>query len=315
MNKIFLTRGIIVLALVGLMSTVFVSNVFADSHPQQESKGFFGEVTDATEHSVTLLLKNGETVVVVAPAERHFDFGEGETEGFSAVPIGSRVAVLALVNADGQWELKKGRTIPAKTTVLHRTYTVINVTGNTVVAQDADTGAEVIVELRFEPAVDLTGQEVTFIGRQIEVGRFVATKAVTLGKVVDRLRVHVEKARSVAEERGDAGRRRVRAQKLAALKNRLERHVTKQIDRLTQLLVESPDEAKAELQIVQDNIKKHLRAALAVLDKTPEDVDRILHRRVVNALVVEGGVNVEANHITLLTPGYAKVIVAVVDGT
>ena len=218
-------------------------------------------------------------------------------------------------SADGQWELKKGRTIPAKITVLHRTYTVINVTGNTVVAQDADTGAEVIVELRFEPSVDLTGHEVTFIGRQIEAGRFVATKAVTLSKVVERLRVHVEKERSVEEGRGDAVRRRVHAQKLAALKTRLERHVTKQIDRLTQLLVESPEEAKAELHRVQDNIKKHLRAALAVLDKTPEDVDRILHRRVVNALVVEGGVNVEANHITLLTPGHAKVIVAVVDGT
>ena len=315
MKKIFLTPGIIVLALAGLMSTVFVGNAFADSHSKQESKGFFGEVTNATEDSVTLLLKNGETVVVAAPAEKHFDFGEGEVEGFGAVPIGSRVAVLAFVNADGQWELKKGRTIPAKTAVLHRTFTVINVTGDTVVAQDAETGAEVIVELRFEPGVDLTGQEVTFIGRQIEAGRFVATRAITLSKVVERLRVHVEKERSAEEGRGDAARRRVQAQKLAALKNRLGRHVTKQIDRLTQLLVESPEEAKAELHKVQDNIKKHLRAALAVLDKTPEEVDRVLHRRVINALVVEGGVNVEDNHITLLTQGHAKVIVAVVDGT
>ena len=315
MNSKSLIRFMIGAALLGLISVVSLGSTPVSAQTDAERRGFFGEVLEATEGAITLQLKNEETVVIVSSDETTVNLGDGEDGGLAAVPVGSRFAALAEMNTDGEWVMKKGRTIPSRPTRQHRTYTVLERTGDTIIAKDADTGEEVIIELKFEPGEDLQGQEVTFIVRQLEGGRFEAFRAVGLRKIVARLQAHVEKKKQRAEQALDNAARDRNQRQVAVLKERLEGHVTKQVDRFTQVLLESPDESRVALEKALDNIKEGFKAALAALDKTGDEADEVLERRVVNAIVTEGGVNADEGLLTLRTRGDVDITVAVVEST
>lgn len=311
MNSKSLIRFMIGAALLGLISVVSLGSTPVSAQTDAERRGFFGEVLEATEGAITLQLKNEETVVIVSSDETTVNLGDGEDGGLGAVPVGSRFAALAEMSTDSEWVMKKGRTIPSRPTRQHRKYTVLERTGDTIIAKDADTGEEVIIELKCEPGEDLQGQEVTFIVRQLEGGRFDAFRAVGLRKIVARLQAHVEKKKQRAEQALDNAARDRNQRQLALLKERLEGHITKQVDRFTQVLLESPDESRVAL----DNIKEGFKAALAALDKTGDEADEVLERRVVNAIVTEGGVNADEGLLTLRTRGDVDLTVAVVEST
>ena len=304
--KKHLTQAVSVLALVLLISLVSVTGAFAQTG---EKQGFIGEVTAASSTSVTLELKSGETVVIEAPPDP-VDLGEGEVQGFAGLPIGSRFAALASKGVSGEWLLEKGRIIPARARQQHRHYTVLKRIGNTLVAKDGDTGVEVIIELEFELDEDLLGEEVTFIGTQVEAGRFRAKGRVALRKIVERLQKHVEKKKRSADQEPEGGAKKRKLRQLEALEKRLEGHVAKQIDRFTEVLVESHDVDRAALDVALEKIKEGFRAALEALGKTAEDVDEALERRVLHAVVAEGGVNLEDSLLTLRTRGDVEVTVS-----
>ena len=214
---------------------------------QTKKTGYFGEVTGVEGESFTIAQKNGEAVSLafdesteVRQARAESDGGQG---GLGERHIGSRVAVLAETRGDGLFAAKV-TVIPSAARERHLTLTVIDRTGDVIVAE-TKSGEEVLVELQFEPPEELKGQLVTFIGEQVEAGRFRAKSVVGVRTIVDRLERHVRSKKKQVDEERDAGKSKVHGRRLAQLQKRLQAAVAEQLDRFSEVLPKSPDQARA----------------------------------------------------------------------
>ena len=316
-----MARVVAILAQALLVSLVSFGSAMAQS-TQGERQAYFGEVVDANEDAITLELSDGKAVLIKGFLDKvslpkiagsSEDSGSADLTPDQIVErlIGARVAVVAS-SSDGDLLAVKISVIPSKTKEQHKTLTVVDRSGNTIIAE-SDSGDEIIVELDFEPAEDLIGQVVTFVGERLEANRFRAKKVVSIRQVVDRLNRHVQdKSEEVDEESTDSANKEKR-ERLAQLKTKLEENIDRQIRRYTQVLVKSPEDARASLEAALENINTRFRNALASLGKAPEDITNKLKQRILQAVV--DSVDIEAGKVHLRTKGGAIVTVAIVKIT
>ena len=310
-----LLRVTTIILAAALFSVAVAGSVLAAPSTQTERQGFFGEITEVGDGVVTLLLSNGESVPIVIDNETEIrvpptDDGE-EAGSLDESHVGSRVAV-ATEMRDGDVVATKLTVIPSRTRQIHRTVTVIERIGNIIVAE-TESGDEVIVELEFEPDEDLKGQVVTFIGRQIEANRISAKRAVGLKAVVDRLDKHVRSRTESAGQERDAAARTAKERQLAELKARLERTITRQLDRFSEVLLKAPEEARAALEQAHDRLSNGLRNALQAIGKKGEELERAVNRRALNGTIET--VNVEDGIVTIRTKGDHTASIGAVDET
>ena len=282
---------------------------------QTKKTGYFGEVTGVENGSLTVTLKNGEVVSLAfdeSTKVRRVRVESDEEPGlFDERHVGSRVAILAETRDNGPFAAKV-TVIPSATRDRHLTLTVIDREGDVIVAE-TKSGEEVLVELDFEPSEELKGQLVTFIGEQLEAGRFRAKSVVGVRKIVDRLERHVRSKTKQVDEERDASKNKAQQRRLGQLKRRLQEAVTEHLDRFSEVLLKSPDQAKAALEEAQERLNKTFRAALGALGKRSEEIDRTLVRRALHGRV--DAISVEDGVVTIVTAGDHVASIAVVDTT
>ena len=274
---------------------------------EQPTVGLFGTVTaiETTTDSVTITLSGGEVVSV--DSNTTYRVPDSDSAALDDIAVGARLAIVAV--DDGGLTASEVVVIPARPAQQHREYTVLKRIGSTLIAKEGETGVEVVIDLEFELEEDLVGEEVTFIGTQVEAGRFKAKGKVALRKIVERLQGHVDQKRRSADQERDEGARGRKLRELEALTERLEGHITKQIDRFTQVIVEAHDEDKPALDEALVKIKERFRTALEAANKKAEDIDEALERRILRAVVTDGGVNLKDRLLTVRTRGDVDVTV------
>ena len=246
----------------------------------EERKGYFGEVTSVTADVVQLELRSGDLIDIRVDPSGEGRVAAGLEEGQTLpdiLTVGVRVAVLAELRGE-EWFAVKLSPIRSKSEDRHLTVTVVSVSGTTVIAESA-AGDEIIIELDFEPPGDLTSQVVTFIGRAIGTNHFKARDATGIQEVVERLGNHVRQKTQEADREGESRAKQNKRRQLAELKARLESAVGAQLDRFVEVLVKSPDDARATLEAALEEIKGRFTSALESLEKPLEEVDQMLERR------------------------------------
>ncbi len=232
-------RALLLVALVALAGVSSFGALLAAPGAQAERQAMFGEVVSNDAGVLTLALKSGETTTVTVVDETELRVPDVEAPTSADIPVGARVALVA-ESREERLVVTKLQVIPSRVRQRHITLTVIDVVDNTVIAE-TENGAEVIVELEFEPTEDLVGQVVTFVGVQVDATRFRARSATSIRKIVERLENHAtrnkERVEAAVEERGKQEAR----ERLAEVKARLEETVKRQLDRFTEVLVKSPN--------------------------------------------------------------------------
>ncbi len=242
-------RKAVAVALAGALALGSIGAALAQSPEEEGGKkhGVFGTVVARGDSELTVKTDQGEEVDLAISADTSFRVpGEAEAD-LSDVPEGGRVAILAQGEADARTALKV-MVVPGKPQREHRVLTVVDISGNTVVAQDSD-GNQIEVELDHEVSQDIRGQLVTFIGLASQKSnRFKANAEVKIAQVVERLELHARKLATRAEAEASAEARAKLEGNLAQLKARLEASMRKHMDVFAEVIARAPEQSKASLK-------------------------------------------------------------------
>ncbi len=259
-------RKLMAVSLAGALALGSIGTALAQSPGEDGDKkyGIFGTVVDKGNSQLTVRTRQGEELELAISADTSFRV-PGETEAdLDSVQEGSRVAVLAQGDADARTALKV-MVVPGEPQRHHRVLTVVDISGNTVIAQDAQ-GNQVEVELDHEVSQDIQGQLVTFIGvASQKSNRFKANAEVKIAQVVERLEAHALKLAERAEAEASAEAKLRLRDNLAQLKARLEASMQKHLDVFTRVIASAPEQSQASLKGALELTLQGYQQALDVL--------------------------------------------------
>lgn len=273
-------------------------------------QGLFGVVTGVTKDTVTVK-KDGETVSLKLDASSTVSVPGIVTPTATDITVGSRVAILAERRADGLYLLKL-TVVPAEPQDKHVTLTVLEVSGRTVIAETSS-GEQIVVELQFDLPGDLKGQLITFIGQQPESNRFRAKAAMKLENVIARLDKHVKEKKGEADRERDPQSKGKKQREVEDLKARLEDNLKSHLDRFAEVIAKAPEQARPALEQALENFKKATEAALRGVDRSPQDVQKVVERRTVKGVVES--IDATSSSVVVRSTGAALVTVKVATGT
>jgi hypothetical protein len=237
------------LLMAGTLAMSTVGAAFADSPAQQSSarQGYFGNVTAKEESSFTVNTRANTEVELAVVQDTHFRAPGAPEVSFDDLELGSRVAILAEEQQDGLTAVKV-MLVPGEPQREHRVLTVVEVTGNMVVAED-EQGNRVEVVLGEELSEDLIGQLVTFVGeRSQQSNRFKANARVKIGQVVQRMEAHSQRLRGQMEDGREDKDRGREERDLARLQERLEVIMQQHLDRFSEIIERAPEQARPHLE-------------------------------------------------------------------
>ncbi|MBI2846786.1 MAG: hypothetical protein HYX82_02785 [Chloroflexi bacterium] len=290
-----------------LMSVVLalsmVGVAFADPHAQEgkAKHGLFGTVTAKGESSFTVQTSQGSTVELAVTGDTKFRVpGEAEAT-FDSIKIGSRIAAQTEGEANQQTALKV-MLVPGEPQREHRVLTVIEISGKTVIAEDAQ-GNRIEVELEHEPSADVKGQLVTFIGtKSRQSDRFKANVEVKIEQVVKRLETHAkEKEAEIKVEVDARAKAHKEREQLADLKARLEANMQRHLDLFAEVIAKAPEQAKASLTAALEMTLKGHKMALEALGESSANAEAKLGLRTATGTVES--VDASANQIIIISRG------------
>lgn len=293
-------RKAVAVALAGALALGSIGTALAQSPGEEGGKkhGIFGTVVARGDSELTVRTRQGEEVDLAISADTSFRVpGEAEAD-LSDVPEGSRVAILAQGEADARTALKV-MVVPGKPQREHRVLTVVDVSGNTVVAQDSD-GNQVEVELDHEVSQDIRGQLVTFIGvASQKSNRFKANAEVKIAQVVERLEAHALKLAERAEAEASAEARLRLRDNLAQLKARLEASMRKHLDVFAEVIARAPEQSQAPLKGALELTLQGYQQALDTLAGAEGSAEARLKRTEARASGVIASVDSASGQVTV----------------
>ncbi|MBI4299067.1 MAG: hypothetical protein HY666_04825 [Chloroflexi bacterium] len=275
-----LSLTIITLAMVFLAVSLGVAPIAQAA--QGKKQGIFGVVSAIGKDSITLQSAKESVELKIDPNTKATIPGIA-TATVPEIPLGSRVAMLAEQRSDGLFALKI-TVVPAKPDDQHITLTVVEVSGNTVIAENSE-GEQVIVEADFQLPSELKGQLVTFLGQQPESNRFKAKAAMKLQNVIARLDGHIKEKKKDAEGEKEPKAKNEKQKGVETLKQRLENLMKEQMNRFEEIIARAPESAKPSLEQASQRVKTGFQTALQALDKTPQDAQDVLERRKIQGTI------------------------------
>ncbi|MFQ5860868.1 MAG: DUF5666 domain-containing protein, partial [Dehalococcoidia bacterium] len=284
-------RTLLLAAMAALLVLGTTATVLAATHPQEEGHkvGLFGYVEAVGDSSITVVTDEGPVEVQVTEETEIRQHGDGgATVALMDIAVGSRVAVLARVEGEVTTALKISL-IPGEPQRRHLTVTVLEVSGNVVVAEDSE-GNRYVIELDFPIETDLEGQVVTFVAfRGLLSNRFKA-------KAVEKLEQVIERLHQAIRESSDS-REPDKPLRLQHLRERLHAAMRHQLEALYRVIEDAPEAARPHLEAALEHIQTGYEAALAALDISREDIRETLRRREVHGLV--SSVDTEESSLTV----------------
>jgi citrate lyase gamma subunit len=207
-----------------------------------------------------------------------------EEDSFADIAVGSRVAVLATAESGAQRALKV-MLLPGRPQRVHRVLTVTEVSGKTVVAEDAE-GNRIEVELEHEPTADIKGQLVTFIGTESQQSnRFKANVEVKIAQIVKRLETQARQLDTEVKGEADATIKARKEKQLADLEALLEANMQRHLDRFAEIIAKAPPQAKASLEAALQATLQGYKAALEGMGEAKADVKERLELRTLHGTV------------------------------
>jgi len=279
-------KSVAALAATGILTFGFLGTVLADNSGQDSKgkQGVFGSVAAKGETSFTVTTKEGSTVNLAVTPETQFQVPGKEGDSFADVAVGSRVAVLAAGEAGAQSALKV-MLLPGKPQREHRALTVIEVSGKTVVAEDAE-GNRIEVELDHEASADIKGQLITFIGAKSEQSnRFKANVEVKIEHIVKRLEAQAKQLDVEAKGNADVSVKASKQKHRADLEARLETNMQRHLDLFAEIIAKAPPQARASLEAALQATLQGYKAALEGLGESEADVKELLELRALHGSV------------------------------
>lgn len=256
------------LATAGMLTLGALGTALADTSNQDagqaagERRGVFGSVTAKGDKTLTLLVSGGETLVLTVNERTQFQLPGKAGATFGDIGTGIRVAALVRRDTDGLTALK---VMPMQNEPQreHRVLTVVEVNGRTLTAQDAQ-GNQITVELGREMNPDLAGQLTTFIGeRSQQSDRFKANAEVKIEGIVERLEAHSSRLQEEAGAETNEAARMRKEQDASKLMDRLEANRQRHLNRLEQVIVKAPLEARHALEQARERFKAQQAEARA----------------------------------------------------
>ena len=302
------------LAVLLIMAFGLLGTALAASQPQasQAKQGLFGTVSAKAQDSFTLDPAQGNSVTLKVTADTKYQVPGKAAVSFADISVGARVAVLAQVSGSSGTALSV-MSLPSEPQKEHRTLTVIDISGKTVTAEDAQ-GNKITVTLNQEPSADLKGQIVTFIGeKSAQSNQFKANVEVKIGNVVDRLQANIQKADADAKSESNADARAKKEQQLSQLRATLEANMKKHLDSFNEVIAKAPEQAKAALQSALDASMKTYQKKLEETGQASADAAARLKVRTIEGTV--DSVDATAKTVTISSGKDAKVTVKATSDT
>lgn len=316
MKKYIAGKGRIAASLLmaAILTMTTVGAAFADGAAQQSSmkQGYFGNVTGKSESSFSVNTRANSVLELAVAEDTQFRVPGMSKASFDDLLVGSRVAVLAEGQDDALTAVKV-MLVPGEPQREHRVLTVVEASGNTVVAQDQQ-GNQVEVVLDEELDEGLEGQLVTFIGdRSQQSNRFKANARVKIGQVVQRMEAQSHKLRERLNEARENSDRERHRRDLARLQERLEANMQEHLDRFAEIIESAPEQAKPHLEEAREMSLKGYRAALEALERPQDHIEARLGQRTVQGIV--NNVDADSGQITLQTRGGMELTLDVTSDT
>lgn len=279
-------KSVAALAATGILTLSALGTAFADESGQDSKgkQGVFGSVTAKGENSLTVTTKQGTIVDLAITPDTQFQVPGKEGDSFADVALGSRVAVLAAGETGAQSALKV-MLVPGKPQREHRALTVTEVSGKTVVAEDAE-GNRIEVELDHEASADIKGQLITFIGaKSAQSNRFKANVEVKIEHIVQRLEAQAKRLDVEAKGEADVSVKASKQKHRADLEARLEANMQRHLDLFAELIAKAPPQARASLEAALQATLQGYKAALEGLGESKSDVKARLELRTLRGSV------------------------------
>ena len=302
------------LLMAGMLAMSTVGAAFADSAAQGSStrQGYFGNVTAKDESSFTVNTRANTEIELAVVQDTHFQAPGMPEASFDDLELGNRVAILADEHEAGLTAVKV-MLVPSEPQKQHRVLTVVEASGNTVVAED-EQGNRVEVVLAEELNEELAGQLVTFVGeRSQQSNRFKANAQVKIGQVVQRMEAHSQRLQGqLKDSREDKDRVR-QERDLARIQERLQALMQQHVERFSDIIDRAPEQAKPHLEEALEMSLKGYRAALEALETPQDHIEASVGHRTVQGVV--SGVDADAGKITLQTRGGVELTLDVTDDT
>jgi hypothetical protein len=225
----------------------------------------FGSITAKGEHTITLLGRGGETLVLTVNDRTKYRIPGDADPSFDDLAAGHRVAALVLRQTDGLMALQI-MSVPGQPQREHRLLTVVDVAGRTLTAKDAQ-GNLITVELDSEVSPELKGQIAVFIGEHSQrSNRFKAHAEVKIERVVERLEANAARLRQEAAATRDAEAKSRKEREMAKLEERLDANRQRHLERLEEVIAQVPEEAKDSLRMARERFKEQYATRLRNMD-------------------------------------------------
>lgn len=321
MNK-KLFRSAAMVGLTGAISLSSIGAVFAQS-PSANSKtkhGVFGSVMAKGEHSFELKTRSGETISFNVTDSTKFRIPGDTDPSFGDITVGSNLAVLAERSESGALALHV-LMIPNEVRREHRVLRVLEITGNTIIAEDAD-GHKVEVKLDHQVSADVKGMLVTFIGERSEASdRFKANAEMKIEQVIKRLEKISSKLNTEARSEANKESREEKQKGAEDINARLKANMESHIAFFEKLIARAPDAAKPGLQEALDKTIAGYRAELEAIDKLGDQVSDAKKMNTASGTVTEVSaageikIKVKDETVTVKTNADTKFQVNGKDGT
>ncbi|MBI4336358.1 MAG: hypothetical protein HY683_00815 [Chloroflexi bacterium] len=299
----------VALLVLGTMGAALASS---QTQAAQGKQGLFGTVTAKSGSTLTVTTKQGTTVDLAVTQNTQFRVPGLDQPTFQDVAVGSRVAILAQGEAGSQSALRV-MVIPGEPQREHRVLTVVEVSGNKVIAEDAQ-GTRIEVELDHSVSEDIKGQLITFIGaKSAQSDRFKANVEVKIEQVVKRLENQAKELEVKVKAESDT---RVKAEKerdLARLRARLEANMQHHLDLFAEVIAKAPEQAKPSLRAALEMTLQGYKAALEALGTSSVQVKERLELRSLHGTV--GVVDDTSHQIAVQTRAGAEVNVTITNDT
>lgn len=291
-------------AMAGALALSSLGVAFADSSNQATpaKQGLFGSVTAKSASSFTITTNQGSTVQLAVAGTTTFKEPGQPAASLATLAVGDRVAVLA----EGQGAsltAAKVMLVPGEPQREHRTLTVVEVSGRTIVAQDAE-GNQVTVTVDHDISADVKGQIVTFIGeRSQQSDRFKANAEVKIADIVKRLQDHEAKVEAEAKTAANAEAKAAKERQLADLKARLEANMQRHLDLFAEIIAKAPPQAQAALKAALDKVLGAYKTELEAIGTVKGEVEARLSLRTAQGSVQS--VNSQTGEVVIRTAGNA----------
>ncbi len=264
MKKQHLITGLVIILLLAAM-LAFRSTI-AYSSPLQgegERSGVFGEVVQIDEDAIVVNVGGKSVRIQLSPDSRFIGTGQGN--GSLNIQPGDRVAVM-VVDEDGTVVAESVMVIPQRANMVH----IMGVVGQSAddgVTIITDEGQHLIIKLFSDIPIPAPGTVVTVVGQRDPITGIIQARSFhQLNDTLQRLSNHLDTLET------DVPNDQAQIAHLARIRHLIERTSRRQIEILSNVIEQLPEEARPALERAVRNLEEANQAVLRAFSQALEKV-------------------------------------------